>query len=90
MDTSALETAAHRYKRADDTLKAARDTLQAEAVAALRAGARPTDVARITEWSREYLRRLRDDADKRDAEAEVATLRQQVAELRAAADQPDA
>lgn len=84
MDTSALEAAAHRYKRADDALSAARDTLQAEAVAHMRAGVKQAEVARITDWSREYLRRLRDSADKRDAEAEVETLRQQVADLQAA------
>jgi gamma-glutamyl:cysteine ligase YbdK (ATP-grasp superfamily) len=90
MDTSRLETAAQRYKRADDALKAARADLQTEAVAAIRAKVTQADVARITTWSREYLRRLRDDADKRDAEAEVSALRQQVAELQAAAETPDA
>lgn len=88
MDTSALEAAAQRYKRADDALTAARDTLQTEAVNALRSGVRQAEVARITKWSREYLRRLRDAADKRDAEAEVETLRRQVAELQAAQSPP--
>lgn len=92
MDTHALETAAQRYKKADDVLKVARETLQAEAIAALRAGVKQAEVVRITKWSREYLRRLKDDADKRDAEAEaraeVEALRRKVAELEAGAD-PD-
>lgn len=94
MDTHALELAAQRYKKADDALKAARDKLQAEAVAAMRSGVKQADVVRITEWSREYLRRLKDDANKRDAEAaalaEVEALRQEVEELRAAQEQPGA
>lgn len=90
MDTSALEAAAQRYKRADDALTTARDTLQTEAVAALRSGVKQAEVVRITKWSREYLRRLRDAADKRDAEAEVEALRQQVAELQAAQVAPEA
>lgn len=90
MDTSRLESAAQRYKKADDALKAARAGLQVEAVAAIRAKVTQAEVARITGWSREHLRQLREAADKRDAEAEVEALRRQVAELQAAADQPDA
>ncbi|MDI5965786.1 hypothetical protein [Streptantibioticus silvisoli] len=91
MDTHALEAAAQRYKKADDALRNAREKLQVEAVAALRSGVKQVEVGRITEWSREYLRRLRDEADKRDAEAEaqaeLEALRQRVAELEA---DPDA
>jgi hypothetical protein len=94
MDTHALEAAAQRYKKADDALRVAREKLQAEAIAALRAGARQVEVARITKWSREYLRRLRDDADKRDAEAEaqaeLEALRQRVAELEGEPADPEA
>lgn len=88
MDTSALEAAAQSYKRAADALGVARETLQAEAVAHLRAGVKQAEVARITDWSREYLRRLRDTADKRAAETEVEALRQQVADLQAAQKRP--
>ncbi|MEU1506466.1 hypothetical protein [Kitasatospora sp. NPDC005748] len=69
MDTTALDTAAQRYRDAEAALEAARKDLQAEAVTALRAGAKQVDVVRITGWSREYLRKLKDSADKRDTES---------------------
>jgi hypothetical protein len=69
MDTTALDTAAQRYRDAEAALEAARKDLQAEAVAALRAGAKQVDVVRTTGWSREYLRKLKDAADKRDTES---------------------
>ena len=69
MDTPALELAAQRYRDAEAAFKAARDDLQIEAVNALRAGTKQADVARTTGWTREYIRRLKDDADKRDTEA---------------------
>ncbi|WP_093814571.1 hypothetical protein [Streptomyces sp. TverLS-915] len=61
MDTTNLERAAQRYRDAEAALDAARTDLQAEALAALdqtdERGAQAT-VARITGWSREYIRKL--------------------------------
>ncbi|MFH9403287.1 hypothetical protein ACH4JS_26580 [Streptomyces sp. NPDC017638] len=66
MDTHALELAAQRYRDAEAALDAARTDLQAEAVAALRQteerGAQ-AQVARITGWTREYIRKLIKQAD---------------------------
>ncbi|MFB7910245.1 hypothetical protein ACFC1T_27805 [Kitasatospora sp. NPDC056076] len=69
MDTASLDAAARRYQEAEVALATARLALQAEAVAALRAGTKQVDVVRATGWTREYLRKLRSAADKRDAEA---------------------
>ena len=66
MDTARLELAAQRYREAEEALEAARSDLQTEAVAALRQtderGAQAT-VARITGWTREYVRKLKLKAD---------------------------
>ena len=79
MDTSRLEQAARRYRDAEAALDAARTDLQTEAVNFLRA----TDergvqaaVVRITGWSREHLRRLKE-------KAEMEALRRKVEELSA-------
>lgn len=69
MDTAPLDQAAQRYREAEAALEAARTDLQAEAIAALRAGTKQADVARTTGWTREYLRRLKADADKAEADA---------------------
>lgn len=70
MDTAKLELAAQRYRDAEEALDAARTDLQAEAVAALRQaderGAQAT-VARITGWTREYIRKLKNKADTEGA-----------------------
>ncbi|MEU6390800.1 hypothetical protein [Streptomyces sp. NPDC046939] len=62
MDTAKLELAAQRYREAVEALEGAQFDLRTEALAALRQeDARPGDedeVARITGWSREDLRRL--------------------------------
>lgn len=77
MDTSRLEQAARRYRDAEAALDAARTDLQTEAVDFLRS----TDergvqaaVVRITGWSREHLRRLKE-------KAEMEELRRKVEEL---------
>lgn len=77
MDTSRLEQAARRYRDAEAALDSARADLQAEAVDFLRS----TDergvqaaVVRITGWSREHLRRLKE-------KAEMEALRRRVDEL---------
>jgi hypothetical protein len=66
MDTTNLELAAQRYRDAEAALDEARTDLQAEALAALgqtdERGAQAT-VARITGWSREYIRKLVKKAD---------------------------
>lgn len=77
MDTSRLEQAARRYRDAEAALDSARADLQTEAVDFLRS----TDergvqaaVVRITGWSREHLRRLKE-------KAEMEALRRKVEEL---------
>lgn len=77
MDTSRLEQAARRYRDAEAALDSARADLQTEAVDFLRS----TDergvqaaVVRITGWSREHLRRLKE-------KAELEALRRKVDEL---------
>ena len=66
MDTTALEAAAKRYRRAETALDKARADLQAEVVATLRTaeerGAQ-AEVARITGWSREQIRQIKNKAD---------------------------
>ncbi|MET9729723.1 hypothetical protein ABZZ79_03350 [Streptomyces sp. NPDC006458] len=66
MDTVRLELAAQRYREAERALDSARADLHAEAVAALRQteerGAQAS-VARITGWTREYVRRVKKKAD---------------------------
>ncbi|MER8002936.1 hypothetical protein [Streptomyces sp. NPDC095613] len=66
MDTAKLELAAQRYRDAEEALEAARSNLQAEAVAALRQTderGSQAQVARITGWTREYVRKLIKKAD---------------------------
>jgi len=80
MDTANLDRVARRYRDAEAALDAARAELQTEAVDFLRQNderGAVTTVVRITGWSREHLRRLRE-------KAELEALRQQVAELGAA------
>lgn len=57
------------YKRTKAAHDKAQAALAAAVVAALRAGKRPADVARASEWDREYNRRLKGKADKADAAA---------------------
>ncbi|GGY84947.1 hypothetical protein [Streptomyces nitrosporeus] len=67
MDTARLELSAQRYREAEQALEAAREDLQAEAVAALQQGeerGNQATVARITGWTREYVRRLKKKADE--------------------------
>ncbi|MFB4424793.1 hypothetical protein C5F59_027405 [Streptomyces sp. QL37] len=70
MDTARLELAAQRYREAEQAFDAAREDLQAEAVAVLQQneerGAQAT-VARITGWTREYVRRIKKRADEQGA-----------------------
>jgi hypothetical protein len=67
MDTARLELSAQRYREAEQALEAAREDLQAEAVACLQQteerGAQAA-VARITGWTREYVRRIKKKADE--------------------------
>lgn len=61
MDTTALDAAARRYRRAEAALDKARAELTAEVVALLEGneerGAQ-AEVARRTEWSREQIRQI--------------------------------
>ncbi|MFE3123696.1 hypothetical protein ACFXHD_09775 [Streptomyces hydrogenans] len=61
MDTTALDAAARRYRRAEAALDKARAELTAEVVALLdgneERGAQ-AEVARRTEWSREQIRQI--------------------------------
>jgi len=77
-EMSDLEDVARRYKTAAEALDAVRAEMQTTAVDLLRQeGVKQADVARITGWSREYLRRLKE-------KAELEALRQQVEEMSAA------
>jgi hypothetical protein len=63
------------YKRTKTAHEKAQEQLAKAVVNALRAGKRPADVARASEWDREYNRRLKkaaDEADARRAEAPLA------------------
>jgi hypothetical protein len=64
-----VKAAAHAYKRTKAAHEKAQAALAAEVVAALRAGKRPADVARASDWDREYNRRLKAKADAEDAAA---------------------
>jgi hypothetical protein len=64
-----VKTSAAAYRRAKAAYERAQAKLAEDVVAALRAGERPADVARTSEWDREHIRRLRKKAD----EAEQAT-----------------
>jgi len=76
-EMSDLEDVAQRYKRATDALDTVRAEMQETAVVLLqRDGVKQADVARVTGWSREHLRRLKE-------KAELEALRQQVEELSA-------
>ncbi|MFF4576897.1 sigma factor-like helix-turn-helix DNA-binding protein [Streptomyces sp. NPDC001373] len=74
MDTTALDAAAQRYRRAEAALDKARAELTAEAVACLRStderGAQ-AEVARRIGWSRERVRQIMAAADA-EAMAPVA------------------
>jgi len=75
MDMTDLEDVAHRYKKATDALDAVRTEMQTTAVALLQQdGVKQADVARVTGWSREHLRRLKE-------KAEMEALRRRVEEL---------
>lgn len=66
MDTTALEAAARRYRKAEAALETARAELQAEVVAVLRGSSErgaQAEAARITGWTREHLRKLLRRAD---------------------------
>lgn len=77
MDMKDLEDVAHRYKKATDALDVVRTEMQGTAVALLQQdGVKQADVARVTGWSREHLRRLKE-------KAELETLRRRVDELSA-------
>lgn len=56
-ELEALNAATKRYKRADKALDAARDEAIAAVVAALKAGARPTDVDAASPFTPAYNRR---------------------------------
>lgn len=74
-EMSDLEDVAQRYKRATDALDTVRTEMQETAVALLqRDGVKQADVARVTGWSREHLRRLKE-------KAELEALRRRVDEL---------
>jgi hypothetical protein len=75
MDMTDLEDVAHRYKQATDALDTVRTEMQTTAVTLLQQdGVKQADVARITGWSREHLRRLKE-------KAELEALRRRVDEL---------
>lgn len=74
---SDLEDVAQRYKHATDVLDTVRTEMQETAVALLQQdGVKQADVARVTGWSREHLRRLKE-------KAELEALRRRVDELSA-------
>jgi methylphosphotriester-DNA--protein-cysteine methyltransferase len=61
MDTTALDAAARRYRRAEAALELARAEMAAEAVALVRTHDErgvQAEVSRRTGWSREYIRQL--------------------------------
>lgn len=62
-----IKTAVTAYKRTKTAHEKAQTALAEAVVAALRAGKRPADVARASEWDREYNRRLKAKADREDA-----------------------
>lgn len=93
MDMTDLEDVARRYGEATNALDAVRTEMQTMAVALLQQpGTKQADIARITGWSREHLRRLRDkaeaEAEKARHDAEMEALRRKVEELSAAAQLP--
>lgn len=82
MDMKDLEDVAHRYKKATDALDVVRTEMQGTAIALLQQdGVKQADVARVTGWSREHLRRLKE-------KAEMEALRRKVEELSAPAESP--
>ena len=75
MDMTDLEDVAHRYKQATAALDTVRAEMQTTAVTLLQQpDIKQADVARVTGWSREHLRRLRE-------KAELEALRRRVDEL---------
>ena len=73
-----VSAAVAAYKRTKAAHEKAQAALAREVVAALRAGQRPADVARASEWDREYNRRLRKKADELDGLAPSAAPEQPV------------
>lgn len=73
MDTTALDAATRRYRRAEAALDKERAELTAEVVALLRStderGAQ-AEVARRTGWSREQIRQIMQRADAQPPAAE--------------------
>lgn len=65
--TDQLKAAATAYKRAKTTYEKAQVALRDAVVKALRSGVRPTDVAEISGWDREYNRRLKKKADEAES-----------------------
>lgn len=57
-DTARLRQLSKRYRKLVDDLDAVRPDLQAEVLAALAAGTRQAEVARITGWTRDNIRQL--------------------------------
>ncbi|GAB2834010.1 hypothetical protein [Streptomyces daliensis] len=62
MENPKLELAAKRHREAEAVLKAAREDLRTEALEALRAGADPSEVGRVSGLSRADVRKLRKEA----------------------------
>lgn len=58
MDATELTAIARRYRRAEAASKAAREELQRASLEAMADGVKQVDVARITGWTRETLRKL--------------------------------
>lgn len=57
-DTTHLRQLSKRYRKLVDDLDAIRPDLQAEALAALGAGVRQAEIARITGWTRDNIRQM--------------------------------
>lgn len=66
----ALNKAAAAYVRADAVLSRRRASLQEAVIAAVRAGLTKSEAARRAGWTREYVTRLIDEANKKAAVAE--------------------
>lgn len=75
-----IKAARQVYKRTKTAHEKAQATLAEAVVEALRAGRRPADVARASEWDREHNRRLKAKADEADAEAAATEALQAAAE----------
>jgi hypothetical protein len=64
MDTAELTALARRYRKAEAALDTARAQLQEAAVKAMDEGVKQTEVAQITGWTREHLRKLKRSAEE--------------------------